>query len=92
MIGYAEYFENNNKAMSLIKKLLKKYTKIWGKISSLMNKEFDCKPVYGDNYMYIKTKTKPYGEKINRNFRDKKHTKRKYIIQMFVIDNARFCY
>ena len=37
MIGY---FENNNKTMSfkvIDKKLLKEYTKVWEKISSLMN-------------------------------------------------------
>ena len=40
MIGYAKYFENNNKTMSfkvMDKKLLKEYTKVWEKISSLMN-------------------------------------------------------
>ena len=39
MIGYAKYFENN-KTMSfkvIDKKLLKEYTKVWEKISSLMN-------------------------------------------------------
>ena len=30
-------------------KLLKKYNKIWEKISNLMNTEFDSEPVYGDN-------------------------------------------
>ena len=30
------------------KKLLKKYTKIWEKVSSLMNIKFDSEPVYGD--------------------------------------------
>ena len=53
-------------------KLLKKYNKIWGKISNLMNIEFDSEPVYGDNYNYIKTKIKSYGDKINTNFRGKK--------------------
>ena len=37
------------------KKLLKRYTKIWGKVSSLINKEFDGEPFYGDNDKYIKT-------------------------------------
>ena len=37
------------------KKLLKRYTKIWGKVSSLINKEFDSEPFYGDNDKYIKT-------------------------------------
>ena len=34
------------------KKLLKEYTKIWKKVSSLMNKEFDSKLDYGDNDKY----------------------------------------
>ena len=42
-------------------KLLKKYTKIWEKISILLNKEFDSDPVYGNNDKYIKTKIKQYG-------------------------------
>ena len=51
MIGYAKYFDSN-KTMSFTvsdKKLLKKYTKIWGKCSSLIGKELDSEPVYGDN-------------------------------------------
>ena len=40
------------------KKLLKRYTRIWEKVSSLMNKEFDSELVYGDNDKYIKTKIK----------------------------------
>ena len=60
MIGYVKYFDSN-KAMSFKvtdKKLLKKYTKIWEKVSSLMNIKFDSEPVYGDNDKYIKTKIK----------------------------------
>ena len=74
------------------KKLLKKYTKIWERVSSLMNIEFDSKPAYGDNDKYIKTKINSYGDKINTNFQGKENTKRKCIIQVFVIDNVRFCY
>ena len=55
------------------KKLLKKYTKIWERISSLMNIEFDSKPVYGDKN--IKTKIKSYGDKLNTNFQGKKAPK-----------------
>ena len=44
------------------KKLLKRYTRIWEKVSSLMNKEFDSELVYGDNDKYIKTKIKKQGE------------------------------
>ena len=65
MIGYAKYFDSN-KAISfkvIDKKLLKKYTKIWGKISSLIGKEFDSEPVFGDNDKYEKTKIKSYGIK-----------------------------
>ena len=50
------------------KKLLKKYAKIWEKISSLMNMEFDSESVYGDRDKYIKTKIKSYGDKVNTNF------------------------
>ena len=63
---------------SLIKKLLKNYTKIWEKISSLMNKEFDSDPFYGGNDKYIKTKIKSYGYIINTNFQIKKIPKKIY--------------
>ena len=52
------------------KKLLKKYTKIWEKVSSLMNTKFNSEPVYGDNDKYIKTKM--YGDNVNTNFHGKK--------------------
>ena len=53
-------------------KLLKKYTKIWERVSSLINIEFDSEPAYGDNDKYIQTKIKLYGDKVNTNFQDKK--------------------
>ena len=53
-------------------KLLKEYTKIWEKVSNLMNIKFDSEPVYGDNEKYMKTKIKLYGDKINTNFQGKK--------------------
>ena len=53
-------------------KLLKKYNKIWGKISNLLNIEFDSEPVYGDGDKYIKTKIKMYGDRVNTNFQGKK--------------------
>ena len=40
--------------------LLKKYAKIWKKVSSLMHIVFDSEPVYGDNDKYIKTKIKTF--------------------------------
>ena len=48
MIGYVKYFDNH-KTMSfkaIDKKVLKKYLKIWGKISSLIGKEFDSEPFF----------------------------------------------
>ena len=53
-------------------KLLKKYTKIWERVSSLMNIKFDSEPLYGDNDKDIKTKIKSHGDKINTNFQGKK--------------------
>ena len=51
MIGYVKHFDSN-KTMSFNvsdKKLLKKYTKTWERVSNLMNTKFDSEPVYGDN-------------------------------------------
>ena len=70
MTGYVKHFDSN-KTMSFKasdNKLLKKYNKIWEKISNLMNIEFDSEPVYGGNDKNIKTKIKLYGDKINTNF------------------------
>ena len=73
MIGYAKHFDSN-KTMSFKvndNKLLKKYNKIWEKISSLMNIEFDSEPVYGDGNKYMKTKIKMYEGRLNTNFQGK---------------------
>ena len=53
---------------SVIKNFFKKYTKIRGKISSLMNKEFDSDPVYGNSDKYIKAKIKLFGDKLDAYF------------------------
>ena len=96
MIGYVKHFDNN-KIMSFKvtdDKLFKKYTKIWKRVNILMNIEFYSVPIYGDNDKYIKTiiKTELYME-IEQIliFKGNKYQK-KCIIQMFVIDNVRFCY
>ena len=70
MIWYVKHFHSNETKSSKVNdnRLLKKYTKIWGKISSLMNIEFDSEHVYGDNDKYIKTKMKSYGDKMNTHF------------------------
>ena len=80
MIEYAKYFDSS-KTMSfkvIDKNLLKSYTKIWGKISSLMSKEFDSELVYGDSEEYKKTKIESYGDNVNRNFQVKKYQKKMY--------------
>ena len=53
-------------------RLLKRHTKIWGKVSILMNIVFDSEPVYGDNDKYMKAKIKSYEDKLNAFFQDKK--------------------
>ena len=74
MTGYVKHFDNN-KTMSfkvIDNKLLKKYTKIWERVSSFMNIEFDSEPVYGDNDKYIKAKIKLFGDKVNTYFQGNK--------------------
>ena len=74
MIGYVKHFDSN-KTMSFKvsdNKLLKKYNKIWEKVGSLLNVEFDSEPVYVDGDKYIKTKIKMYGDRVNKNFQGKK--------------------
>ena len=58
MIGYVKHFDGNKTIPFKVSdnKLLKKYTKIWEKISNFLNTEFDSEPVYSDNDNYIKTK------------------------------------
>ena len=68
MIGYVKCFDSN-KTMSFKvsdSKLLKKYNKIWERVSNLLNAKFDSKPVYDDNDKYIKTTIKLYGEFVIR--------------------------
>ena len=77
MVGYVKHF-NSNKTMSLKvgdNKLLKKYNKIWEKISNLVNIEFDSESVYDDNDKYIKAKIKMYEDRVNTNFQGKKMPK-----------------
>ena len=76
---------NNNK------QLLKTYNKICKKIEKLMNIDLQSKPVYGNDEKYIKTKIRIYADSLITNFQDKKMPK-KSTIQVFIINNARFCY
>ena len=94
MTSYAKRFVENI-TMSFRannKQLLKNYNKIWEKIEKLLKIDFDSKPVYGDDDKYIKTKIKIYAGSIVINFHDKKIPKEKSTIQVFINNNARFCY
>ena len=73
MIGYAKYF-GSNKTLSFKvsdEKLLKKYTKIWERVSNSINTKFNSEPVYGDHDKYINTNIKSYGDKIIQIFKEK---------------------
>ena len=63
MTGYVKHFDSNKTISFKVcdNKLLKKYNKIWEKISNLLNTEFDSEPVFGDGDKYTKTKIKMYG-------------------------------
>ena len=77
MTGYARKF-NENATMSFRvndKQLLKNYNRIWDKVEKLMKKDFENKPVYGDDDKYIKTKIKTYAKSIITNFHNKKMPK-----------------
>ena len=62
MTGYVKHFDSNKKTSFKVSgnKLLKKYNKIWEKITNVMDIEFDGEPVYGDGDKYIKRKIKMY--------------------------------
>ena len=79
MIGYVKHFDSNKTMSFKVKdnKLLKKYNKIWEKISSQMNIEFDSEPVYGDGDKYKKTKIKMCEGRVNTNFQGRKVPKEK---------------
>ena len=74
MIGYVKDFDSNKTMPFKVSenKLLKSYTKIWERVSYLMNIKFDSKPIYGDNDKYINTKIKMYEDRVNTNFQGKK--------------------
>ena len=77
MNGYVKYFDSNKTMPFKVSdnKLLRKYSRIWERVSNLLSIKFDSEPVYGDNDKYIKTKIKLYGDKINTNFQGKKISK-----------------
>ena len=74
MTGYVKCFDGNKtRSFKVIhEKLLKNYTKIWEKVSNLVDLKFSSEPVYGDNGKYIKTKIKTYRDNVNTSFQFKK--------------------
>ena len=50
VIGYVKHFDSNKTMFFKVSdnKLLKRYNKMWEKISNLLNIEFDSQPVHGD--------------------------------------------
>ena len=70
----------------------KNYNKIWKKVAKLLRIGFESKHIYGDDDKYIKTKIKIYANNMITNFHNKKNTKRMSTMQVFIGNNARFCY
>ena len=71
MTGYLNIFEDGTKKMSFLtdnNEFLESYTKIWEKISDVIDKKFDSDPVY--NNKYINTKIRSYNNDIITNFHD----------------------
>ena len=71
MTGCLNIFEYGTRKMSFLtdnNQFLERYTKIWGKISNLINKKIDSDPVY--NNKYINTKIRSYNNDIKTNFRN----------------------
>ena len=88
MTGYVKHFDSN-KTMSLKvndNRLLRKYTKMWEKVSILMNIEFDSEPVYGDNDKYIKAKVNSYGDKAIKVFKAKKENASYKYLPLIMLD------
>ena len=57
MTGYLNFFEKDTRKMYFLtgnNEFLKRYTKIWEKISDLINKNFDSDPVYNNKYINTK--------------------------------------
>ena len=71
MTGYLNIFEDVPRKMYFFtdnNEFLERYTKIWEKISDLIDKKFDSDPVY--NNKYINTKIRSYNNDIITNFHD----------------------
>ena len=78
MSAYRRHSDKTKRMYFLRKdeKLSEKYYETWKKVSNVIKKEFDSKPVYYEKY--LKIKIKPSNEKFNTNFHIKKNTKRSF--------------
>ena len=76
------------------KQLFKNYNKIWKETERLMSIDFNSNLFYGDddNNKYIKTKIRTFAESITTTFHGKKNIRRKSTMQVFINNNARFCF
>ena len=71
MTGYLNIFEDATRKMYFFtdnNEFLERYTKIWEKISDLIDKKIDSDPVY--NNKYINAKLRSYNNDIITNFHD----------------------
>ena len=79
MTDYVRKFESNATMSFKIsnKQLLKKYNRIWKRVKSLLNINFDSEPGHGYHDKYIKTKIKTYRVDVVANFQSKNIPKEK---------------
>ena len=78
MIEFIKYFDGNRKNMSFLgedEEIILKYNKIGKKIFKSYDFKLDSQPVY--DKIYMKTKSKTYGEKANTAFSDNEIPKEK---------------
>ena len=71
MTGYLNIVEDGTRKMSFFtdnNEFLERYTKIWEKISNLIDKKIDSDPVYSNKY--INTKIRSYNNDIITNVHD----------------------
>ena len=71
MSGYLNIFKDGARKMYFLtdnNEFLKRYTKIWKKLSNLIKKKFDSNPVYNNKYINIKIRS--YNNDIKTNFHD----------------------
>ena len=87
MTDYAKKFVENATVSFRVndKQLLKNDNKIWEKIEKLLKKDFESKPVYGDDDKYIKTKMKIYADSTITDFHNKEIPKGKALCKCLSI-------